>query len=546
MKKLVPYIVVFLLVAPNIASAAPVSWDFSVITNILQPLQSGWSALVKADHYQATSTTQASTFPYASTTALSVSTLSSGNCVQAGTGGLLTTVSSPCGSGSGTVTQINTSAPLQGGPITTTGTLSITQSGRSTNGYLSSTDFTTFDNKISSTSLSVTTIGTSGAATYTPATGVFNIPQYQAAGTYVTSVTGTWPIVSSGGTTPAISYAGFGTTTNSGLPVDQFLYTNHSGVVITAASSSLSLPNAALQHSSIVVNGTTFNLGDSKTITAASSTLLSDINTFAANTLFSSNVGIGTVSPSQALSVVGTVAASVSVTTNSVTLARLANIYSSTAATANLSLVFTGARDSAPSFSGTTLTLPSNTQAILVEIWGAGGGGAASNGSTDAGGGGGGAGYAKKLITSPSGTYYYTVGAGGAAQVNEASAGAGTGGATCFGTNATACTTPIMTANGGVGGTQGNFGASGGGGGLSSGGDINIMGGSGEGGQFGTGIDNPEGTGGMGGGGGGGGGTFASSYIGGVFGGGGGGAYAGNLIGGAGGNGGFEVTVYTY
>lgn len=67
---------------------------------------------------------------------------------------------------------------------------SITQSGTAADGYLSSTDFNTFNNKISSTSLSVTTSGTSGAATYTPSTGVFNIPQYQAAGTYITALTG--------------------------------------------------------------------------------------------------------------------------------------------------------------------------------------------------------------------------------------------------------------------------------------------------------------------------------------------------------------------
>ena len=49
----------------------------------------------------ATSTTIASVFPYASTTAISSSNLTSGNCVQAGTGGLLTTAAAPCGSGGG-------------------------------------------------------------------------------------------------------------------------------------------------------------------------------------------------------------------------------------------------------------------------------------------------------------------------------------------------------------------------------------------------------------------------------------------------------------
>lgn len=86
------------------------------------------AGIVTAQQYVATSTLAASIFPYASTTALSVSGLTPGNCVQAGTGGLLTTIGSPCGAGG------------------------------------------------------------------------------------VTSVTGTYPVVSSGGTTPAISLA-FGTTT---------------------------------------------------------------------------------------------------------------------------------------------------------------------------------------------------------------------------------------------------------------------------------------------------------------------------------------------
>lgn len=67
--------------------------------------------------------TLASIFPYASTTAISASNLSSGNCVQASTGGFLTTTASPCGTGAGSVTSIATTFPIQGGTITTTGTL---------------------------------------------------------------------------------------------------------------------------------------------------------------------------------------------------------------------------------------------------------------------------------------------------------------------------------------------------------------------------------------------------------------------------------------
>jgi hypothetical protein len=47
----------------------------------------------------------------------------------------------------GTVTSIATSAPIQGGTITTSGTISITQSNASTDGYLSSTDWNTFNDK---------------------------------------------------------------------------------------------------------------------------------------------------------------------------------------------------------------------------------------------------------------------------------------------------------------------------------------------------------------------------------------------------------------
>lgn len=51
------------------------------------------------------------------------------------------------GGGSGTVTQVDTTAPITGGPITTTGTVGITQSGTATDGYLDSTDWNTFNSK---------------------------------------------------------------------------------------------------------------------------------------------------------------------------------------------------------------------------------------------------------------------------------------------------------------------------------------------------------------------------------------------------------------
>tara|TARA_R100000808_G_scaffold1126_1_gene5197 strand:- start:532 stop:2142 length:1611 start_codon:yes stop_codon:yes gene_type:complete len=51
----------------------------------------------------------------------------------------------------GTVTSIATTAPITGGTITSTGTIGISQSDASTDGYLSSTDWNTFNNKTSNT-----------------------------------------------------------------------------------------------------------------------------------------------------------------------------------------------------------------------------------------------------------------------------------------------------------------------------------------------------------------------------------------------------------
>lgn len=60
---------------------------------------------------------------FASTTGLTVSGQTSG-CAQFDLSGFLTSVGTNCGTGSGTVTQINTTFPILGGPITTTGTIS--------------------------------------------------------------------------------------------------------------------------------------------------------------------------------------------------------------------------------------------------------------------------------------------------------------------------------------------------------------------------------------------------------------------------------------
>jgi len=86
--------------------------------------------------------------------------------------------------GSGTVTSIATSAPITGGTITTTGTIGIALADSTTDGYLSSTDWNTFNGK--QDSLTLTTTGTSGAATLVGAT--LNIPQYSGGGSGTVTV----------------------------------------------------------------------------------------------------------------------------------------------------------------------------------------------------------------------------------------------------------------------------------------------------------------------------------------------------------------------
>lgn len=77
----------------------------------------------------------------------------------------------------GTVTSIGTTGPITGGTITGSGTIGITQATTSTDGYLSSTDWNTFNNK--QNAITLTTVGSSGPATLIGST--LNIPNYSTA-----------------------------------------------------------------------------------------------------------------------------------------------------------------------------------------------------------------------------------------------------------------------------------------------------------------------------------------------------------------------------
>lgn len=121
MRRIIPILAAIALLGfPIAAYATPISWDFA--NNIIQPLISGATALIKGNHFQATSTSQASIFPLASTTITSATTL----CLSAD----CRTVWPSGSGGSGT---ISTSSPLVSGqPLYATGLSTIASIASST------------------------------------------------------------------------------------------------------------------------------------------------------------------------------------------------------------------------------------------------------------------------------------------------------------------------------------------------------------------------------------------------------------------------------
>lgn len=88
----------------------------------------------------------------------------------------------------------------------------------------------------------------------------------------VTAVTGTYPIISSGGATPIIS-TGFGTSSTIGIGNNLFLYTNANGVIVGAASSSLAIPSTGLANTTVTAGSytnTNLTVNAEGQITAAS------------------------------------------------------------------------------------------------------------------------------------------------------------------------------------------------------------------------------------------------------------------------------------
>jgi hypothetical protein len=134
---------------------------------------------------------------------VTVTGLTAGNCVQAGTGGLLATTASPCGSGGsgGTVTSVGSGPGLTGGPITTSGTLRVDTSLIATNASVASAvsaGVTTAENYANSTFLPLAGGTLSGNLVGTTANFSGNLQA--SGGTFGGNLTASGTLTASGGT----------------------------------------------------------------------------------------------------------------------------------------------------------------------------------------------------------------------------------------------------------------------------------------------------------------------------------------------------------
>lgn len=211
---------------------------------------------------------------------LSVSTLTNGNCVQAGVGGILVSASGACGTGSGTPgglnlqVQYNNAGAFGGisGAVTNGTILNLT------NPLLGGATLTT-------SVVNGVTLTTAGSATsYLNGTGAYSVP-------VGTVYTGTFPIQVTGTVISSL----FSTTTNTGLTQGN-LYVGSGGIFQTSATTSVTCTGNASCSPFTVIGASPITINVAAG-TAASSTLLSDSNTFSGTlNTFSNTIKVAALS----------------------------------------------------------------------------------------------------------------------------------------------------------------------------------------------------------------------------------------------------------
>jgi hypothetical protein len=122
------------------------------------------------------------------------------------------------GANTGTVTSVGISAPsafaVANSPVTTSGTINISATGSPSQYITGAGALATFLTDVRA-GISLTTTGTSGAATYSSSTGILNIPQYQGGVTSFNTRTGAITLTSSDVTT-ALTYTPYNATNPDG------------------------------------------------------------------------------------------------------------------------------------------------------------------------------------------------------------------------------------------------------------------------------------------------------------------------------------------
>ena len=172
------------------------------------------------------------------------------------------------GKGSGSVTSVAATVPsflsVSGSPITTSGTLALTYSGTAlpvANGGTGQTSYTDGQLLIGNTTGNTLTKGTLTAGSgisVTNAGGSITIANTSpSSGGTVTSVTGTAPVVSSGGNTPAISMAAATGSVNGYLTSTDWTTFNNKGSGTVTSVAALTLGTTGTDLSSTVATGTT-------------------------------------------------------------------------------------------------------------------------------------------------------------------------------------------------------------------------------------------------------------------------------------------------